>query len=281
MMVLVLIVAGVVVVALLMVLFAPYIRKYSAGGTCMSMARLDGKTVLITGANTGIGKETALDLAIRGARVIMACRDVEKEVDHLHILINNAGVMMCPYVKTNDGFEMQLGVNHLGPFLLTYLLIGLLKRSAPARIVVVSSLAHNAGWIRFHDLLSQGSYNSGLAYCQSKLANVLFARELARRVKGSSVTVNSVHPGLVRSELVRHSTIMSLLFSLFSLFLKSPRDGAQTSIYCAVAEELHSLTGKHFSDCAPASVAPQGRNEETARKLWDASSELLGIVWDH
>ncbi|XP_071238613.1 retinol dehydrogenase 11-like isoform X2 [Salvelinus alpinus] len=281
MMVLVLIVAGLVVVALLVVLFAPHIRKYSAGGTCMSMARLDGKTVLITGANTGIGKETALDLAIRGARVIMACRDVEKEVNHLHILINNAGVMMCPYVKTKDGFEMQLGINHLGHFLLTYLLIGLLKRSAPARIVVVSSLAHNVGWIRFHDLLSQGSYNSGLAYCQSKLANLLFARELARRLKGSGVTVNSVHPGLVRSELVRHSTIMSLLFSLFSLFLKSPREGAQTSIYCAVAEELHSLTGKHFSDCAPASVAPQGRNEETARKLWDASSELLGVVWDH
>ncbi|CAB1338745.1 unnamed protein product, partial [Coregonus sp. 'balchen'] len=163
-----------------------------------------------------------------------------------------------------------------GHFLLTYLLIGLLKRSAPARIVVVSSLAHNFGWIRFHDLLSQGSYNSGLAYCQSKLANVLFARELARRLKGSSVTVNSVHPGSVLSELVRHSTIMSLLFSLFSMFLKSPRQGAQTSIYCAVAEELHSLTGKHFSDCAPAFVAPQGRKEETARRLWDASSELLG-----
>ncbi|PWA29676.1 hypothetical protein CCH79_00007878 [Gambusia affinis] len=96
--------------------------------------------------------------------------------------------MMCPYTKTIDGFEMHIGVNHLGHFLLTYLLIGLLRRSAPARVVVVSSLAHNFGWIRFHDLHSQGSYNSGLAYCQSKLANVLFARELARRLKGTQTS---------------------------------------------------------------------------------------------
>ncbi|KAI4905037.1 hypothetical protein NFI96_020190, partial [Prochilodus magdalenae] len=166
-------------------------------------------------------------------------------------------------------------------FLLTYLLIGLLKRSAPARVVVVSSLAHYFGWIRFHDLHSQGSYNSGLAYCQSKLANVLFTRELSRRLTaGSNVTVNSLHPGTVKSELVRHSTVMSLLFTLFSMFLKTPREGAQTSIYCAVAEELHSISGKHFSDCAPAFIAPQGRCEETARKLWDVSCELLGIEWD-
>lgn len=318
-MLLLLLVAGLGAMTIVVFLFAPQIRKYAAGGVCLSSATLQGKTVLITGANTGIGKETAMDLAVRGARVIMACRDVDKgeeaaasirathpkaqvevreldladtcsirafaqkflsEVDHLHILINNAGVMMCPYTKTVDGFEMHIGVNHLGHFLLTYLLIGLLKRSAPARVVVVSSLAHNFGWIRFHDLHSQGSYNSGLAYCQSKLANVLFARELARRLQGTNVTVNSVHPGTVNSDLTRHSTLMMLLFTILSIFLKTPREGAQTSIYCAVAEELHSISGKHFSDCAPAFVAPQGRSEETARRLWDVSCELLGIEWD-
>ncbi|KAL6105193.1 rdh11 [Pungitius sinensis] len=318
-MLLLLIVAGLGVVTLLVILFAPHIRKYAAGGVCSSTASLEGKVALITGANTGIGKETALELAVRGARVIMACRNVDKgeeaadriraaypealvevreldladtcsirafaqkflaEVNHLHILINNAGVMMCPYTKTIDGFEMHIGVNHLGHFLLTSLLIGLLKRSAPARIVVVSSLAHNFGWIRFHDLHSQGSYNSGLAYCQSKLANVLFTRECARKLRGTGVTVNSVHPGTVNSDLTRHSTLMTIFFTVFSTFLKTPREGAQTSIYCAVADELHSISGKHFSDCAPAFVAPQGRSEDTARRLWVASCELLGIEWD-
>ncbi|KAG7511099.1 retinol dehydrogenase 12 [Solea senegalensis] len=317
-MVLLLIIAGLGVVTLLVILFAPHIRKYAAGGVCTSSARLDGKTVLITGANTGIGKETAQVLAVRGARVIMACRDVEKgeeaaasiraanpkaqvevrkldladtcsirafaqdflrEVDRLHILINNAGVMMCPYSKTTDGFEMHIGVNHLGHFLLTYLLIGLLKNSAPARIIVVSSLAHYFGWIRFHDLHSQGSYNGGLAYCQSKVANLLFTRELARRLQGTNVTVNAVHPGTVNSDLTRHSTLMMLFMSVFSVFIKTPSEGAQTSIYCAAAEELHSVSGKYFSDCAPASVAPQGRNDETAKRLWDVSCELLGIEW--
>ncbi|XP_008311776.1 retinol dehydrogenase 12 [Cynoglossus semilaevis] len=313
------IVAGLAVVTTLLILFAPYIRKYASGGVCTSTSRLDGKTVLITGANTGIGKETARDLTMRGARVIMACRDVEKgeeaaasiraadpkaqlevrrldladtcsirafakeflrDFDHLHILINNAGVMMCPYTKTADGFEMHIGVNHLGHFLLTYLLIGLLKRSAPARIVVVSSLAHYFGWIRFHDLHSQGSYNGGLAYCQSKVANLLFARELAQRLKGTNVTVNALHPGTVNSDLTRHSTLMMIFMSLFSIFIKTPREGAQTTIYCAVAEELHSVSGKYFSDCAPASVAPQGRNDQTAKRLWDVSCELLGIEWE-
>ncbi|MBN3298826.1 RDH12 dehydrogenase, partial [Amia calva] len=296
-----------------------FFRKYAAGGVCKSNARLDGRTVVITGANTGIGKETARDLASRGARVVIACRDVArgeataaeirsetgnqqvvvkdldlantrsiksfvegflKDEKQLHILINNAGVMMCPYSKTADGFEMQFGVNHLGHFLLTHLLMERLKQSAPSRIIIVSSLAHNMGRIKFDDLQSERSYDSGLAYCQSKLANVMFTRELAKRLQGSGVTVNSVHPGSVRSELVRHSTMMALVFRLFSFFIKTPREGAQTSVYCAVAEELESVTGKHFSDCSPAFVAPQGRNEEVAKRLWDVSCDLLGIQWE-
>ncbi|NWX38724.1 RDH12 dehydrogenase, partial [Notiomystis cincta] len=200
----------------------PSRRRYVAGGRCKSTARLEGKVVIVTGANTGIGKETARDLAQRG-KVIIACRDIAKaeaaaseiraetgnqqvivkkldladtksirefaekflaEEKELHILINNAGVMLCPYSKTADGFEMHLGVNHLGHFLLTFLLLERLKHSAPARIVNVSSLAHHGGRIRFHDLHGERSYNRGLAYCHSKLANVLFTRELARRLRG-------------------------------------------------------------------------------------------------
>uniref|UniRef100_A0A8B9MV82 Retinol dehydrogenase 12 n=1 Tax=Accipiter nisus TaxID=211598 RepID=A0A8B9MV82_9AVES len=220
-----------------------------------------------------------------GARVIVACRDIAKaeaaaseiraetgnqqvivkkldladtksirefaekfleEEKELHILINNAGVMLCPYSKTADGFEMHLGVNHLGHFLLTFLLLERLKQCAPARIVNVSSLAHHGGRIRFHDLHGEKSYNRGLAYCHSKLANVLFTRELARRLQGTKVTANALHPGSVHSDLVRHSFVMMWLWKIFSFFLKTPWEGAQTSVYCAVAEELDSVTGQYF-----------------------------------
>ncbi|XP_004682135.1 PREDICTED: retinol dehydrogenase 11 [Condylura cristata] len=301
---------------LLLYIAAPQIRKMLSNGVCTSTVQLPGKVVVITGANTGIGKETARELAQRGARVYLACRDVQKgelvakeiqvmtgnkqvlvrkldladtksirafakeflaEEKHLHILINNAGVMMCPYSKTADGFEMHIGVNHLGHFLLTHLLLDRLKESAPSRVVNLSSLAHHMGKIHFHNLHGEKFYNSGLAYCHSKLANILFTQELARRLKGSSVTTYSVHPGTVHTELIRHSTFVRWMWRLFSFFIKTPQQGAQTTLHCAIAEGLEGLSGSHFSDCCLARVSAQGRNETIARRLWDVSCDLVGI----
>ncbi|KAK2495270.1 hypothetical protein MC885_002498, partial [Smutsia gigantea] len=259
--------------------------KFFAGGVCRTDVQLPGKVVVITGANTGIGKETARELARRGARVYIACRDVLKgesaaseiradaknhqvlvrkldlsdtrsirafaegflaEEKQLHILINNAGVMMHPHSKTADGFETHLGVNHLGHFLLTHLLLERLKESAPARVVTLSSVVHHAGRIHFHDLQGEKHYSPGLAYCHSKLANVLFTRELAKRLQGTGVTTYAVHPGIVHSELVRHSFLLCLLWRLFAPFVKSAWEGAQTSLHCALAEDLEPLSGKYF-----------------------------------
>lgn len=303
----------------LLYMAAPQIRKMLSSGVCTSTVQLPGKVVVVTGANTGIGKETAKELAQRGARVYLACRDVEKgelvakdiqtttgnqqvlvrkldlsdtksirafakgflaEEKHLHILINNAGVMMCPYSKTADGFEMHIGVNHLGHFLLTHLLLEKLKESAPSRIVNVSSLAHHLGRIHFHNLQGEKFYNAGLAYCHSKLANILFTQELARRLKGSGVTTYSVHPGTVQSELVRHSSFMRWMWWLFSFFIKTPQQGAQTSLHCALTEGLEILSGNHFSDCHVTWVSAQARNETIARRLWDVSCDLLGLPMD-
>ncbi|XP_043843240.1 retinol dehydrogenase 12 [Dromiciops gliroides] len=294
----------------------PYIRKYFAGGVCTSTVQLPGKVVVVTGANTGIGKETAKELARRGARVYIACRDVLKgesaaseiraatknqqvfvrkldlsdtksirafaegflaEEKKLHILINNAGVMMCNYSKTADGFETQFGVNHLGHFLLTHLLLERLKESAPSRVVNLSSVVHHFGSIYFRDLQGEKYYNRAFAYCHSKLANVLFTRELAYRLKGTGVTAYAVHPGIVQSELVRHSVLLCLLWRLMTPFVKSTQQGAQTSLHCALAEGIESQSGRYFSDCRKAKVLPKARNNKTAKRLWDVSCELLGI----
>uniref|UniRef100_A0A8C8ZBK6 NADP-retinol dehydrogenase n=1 Tax=Prolemur simus TaxID=1328070 RepID=A0A8C8ZBK6_PROSS len=298
---------------------APSIRKFFAGGVCRTNVQLPGKVVVITGANTGIGKETARELARRGARVYIACRDVLKgesaaseiradtknsqvlvrkldlsdtksirafaegfltEEKQLHILINNAGVMMYPYSKTADGFETHIGVNHLGHFLLTHLLVQRLKESAPARVVNLSSVAHHLGKICFHDLHGEKRYNRTFAYCHSKLANVLFTRELAKRLKGTGVTTYAVHPGIVNSELIRHSFLLCLLWRCFSLFVKTAREGAQTSLHCAMAEGLEPLSGKYFSDCKRTWVSPRARDIKTAERLWSVSCELLGIQWE-
>ena len=296
------------------------LKSYFAGGICKCKTKLDGKTVIVTGANTGIGRETALDLASRGARVILACRDLAKaeevakeiqvktgsskvlvkEIDlaslksvrnfaheinqteeRLDILINNAGIMRCPYWTTEDGFEMQFGVNHLGHFLLTNLLLDMLQRSQPSRIINVSSLAHTRGKIRFDDLQSEKEYGPGPAYAQSKLANVLFTRELSKKLDNTDVTVVAVHPGVVKTELSRHLSFTKSYLASFSLapivwlFFKNPRQGAQTTIHCAVADDIES--GLYYSDCKPKEPAEQAKDDAVAKKLWEVSADLVGL----
>ncbi|XP_008822417.1 retinol dehydrogenase 14 [Nannospalax galili] len=307
----------------------PGVRQLHGGG---NPSLMHGKTVVITGANSGLGRATAAELLRLGARVIMGCRDraraeeaagqllrelrqsgspepdagaggelVVKELDlaslssvrafcgellqeesRLDVLINNAGVFQCPYMKTEDGFEMQFGVNHLGHFLLTNLLLGLLKSSAPSRIVVVSSKLYKYGDINFEDLNSEQSYNKSFCYSRSKLANILFSRELARRLEGTNVTVNVLHPGIVRTNLGRHIHIPLLVRPLFNLvswaFFKTPLEGAQTSIYLASSPEVEGVSGRYFGDCKEEELLPKAMDESVARKLWDISEVMVGML---
>ncbi|KAI5108382.1 retinol dehydrogenase 14, partial [Silurus meridionalis] len=294
-------------------------------------AMMRGKTVIVTGANSGIGKATAAELLRREARVIMACRSreraesaaqeirqqavseagtgavagtgellvrlldlaslssvrsfceqINKEEPRLDVLINNAGVYQCPYSKTEDGFEMQFGVNHLGHFLLTHLLLDLLKRSAPSRIVVVSSKLYKRGEINFDDLNSERGYNGASAYSRSKLANLLFTLELSRRLENTGVTVNALTPGIVRTNLGRHVHIPLLAKPLVNLaswaLCKSPEEGARTSVYLACSSDVEGVQGKCFADCQEQKLLPKATDEGMSKKLWDMSEVMVGLT---
>ncbi|XP_076051845.1 retinol dehydrogenase 13-like isoform X1 [Oratosquilla oratoria] len=286
------------------------------GGNYNGPEELEGKTVIITGANTGIGRETAHEMARRKARVIMACRDLEKckearkdivldtknkkvacwvcdlasqesirnfakrvneEESRLDILVNNAGVMRCEQSVTKEGIELQLGTNHMGHFLLTNLLLNKLKESAPSRIINVSSVAHTRGKINFEDLNSANNYDAADAYAQSKLANILFTLELAQRLKGTGVTSNAVHPGIVNTDLSRHMSIAkSWIAAVFArpilwLFLKTPRQGAQTTIYAALSQDLQAVSGKYYSNQEETELSKDAQDMAAARRLWAIS----------
>ncbi|KAM3854857.1 dehydrogenase/reductase SDR family member 13-like isoform 2-T2 [Vipera latastei] len=285
---------------------------------CRNAVSLRGKTVLITGGNTGIGKATAVDLARRGARVILACRDKArgesavcdirresgnsevilmildlanlnsvqafaqnflKSEPRLDILINNAGVFKDG--QTADGFDLAFQVNHLAHFLLTHLLLDRLKRCIPSRVVIVSSTAHFSGKIDFRTIHKpvEGMWQALQSYSNSKLANTLHVRELANRLEGTNVTCYAVHPGNVKTEISRFCP--RWLFGLgwfVKLFLRNCDSGAQTTIYCATEEGIERLSGQYFVDCQPKVPSRQARDDQLAKKLWEFSERLLGLT---
>lgn len=305
---------------------------------CLIAVDLTGKTCIVTGANTGIGKETAAELARRGAHVIMACRSAERgnaakqdilkaygsesktaftanvandeikkglrnvtedqlQLEDLDLaslesvrafaerfkdttidyLINNAGIMACPYGETKDGFEMQIGTNHLGPMLLTELLLPSIKRAAPgSRIVSLSSYAHFYGKINPKDLNLKGSdYGRMTAYSQSKLANVIYMKNLAKRLVSDDIKTASVHPGAVATDLLRIRVVGKAVTGMLRPFLKSPWLGAQTTLQALLDPDLPS--GAYYADCAVTEPCPLALDEKVAEQLMTMSATMVGL----
>lgn len=211
---------------------------------------------------------------------------MKSSLNRLDLLINNAGIMAPPYGKTKDGFELQFGTNHLGPFLLTNLLLDLLKKTEGSRIVNVSSLTHKYCTMEWDDLNSEKNYVPMKAYAQSKLANILFTRELSRRLANTSVTAYSVHPGVVRTEITRPNMngwlkylyfLQKLFFLVWYMFSKSAKEGAQTIIFCAIMYEALQYSGCYFSDCKVKTPSLEARREGSPEKLWTISEKMVNL----
>lgn len=279
---------------------------------------LRGQVCMVTGAASGIGAATARALAQRGATVILVDRDAEKgpstakqikrqtgdgavefmQADlsaqqeirrlvqqfqnrhrRLDVLVNNAGAIFARREESVDGIEMTFALNYLGYFLLTHLLLDMLKASAPARIVNVSSRSHARARINFDDLQSRSGYRGLQAYAHSKLAIVLFTYELARRLEGTGVTANALHPGLVATGFgTKHGGVLGLVMRLFRPAFSTPEQGAQTSIYLAISPEVEGVTGKYFVGCKAIPSSPASYDPVTARRLWQVSAAYTKLV---
>lgn len=276
------------------------------------------QTILITGATNGIGLETAHGLAKTGAQLILIARDAAKgervvaelktktgnsaidlliadlsrqasirtlaaqvleRYPRLDVLVNNAGGVFNPRTTTADGIETTWAVNHLAYFLLTRLLLDRLKAGAPARIVSVSSAAHLGGTLRLDDPeFKNGGYSAWGAYSQSKLANILFTKELARRLAGTAVTANCLHPGMVATGFGRQTMgWLSPILNLAMRFGRRPDQGAATSIYLATSPAVAGVTGEYFADLKPARVDAKANDADLARKLWAVSERYCGL----
>ena len=276
--------------------------------------RLDGRTVLITGGNRGIGREASEGLAREGARVLLVSRDpaageraareirmvtgngeveavqgdvstqagvralateVESRVDGLDVLIHNAAIVTRQRVVTADGLELQFAVNHLAPFLLTRLLLPLLQASVPARVITVSSQAHRRGRMRWDDLQGERRYSRNAAYSNSKLANILFTRELARRLESTGITAICLHPGVYATGVL--STLVGFLGTIVNAFLPGPEEGGKVLVELASDPALTGVTGVYFNRTTPAEPSAAARDPEAARRLWEISEGLTGL----
>jgi NAD(P)-dependent dehydrogenase (short-subunit alcohol dehydrogenase family) len=278
-----------------------------------------GKVVLITGGTGGIGKATALGLAMIGARIGIMGRDpgraeqaaaeirtasenpavdafaadmssqaevrrlaaaVLDAYPRLDVLVNNVGGFWTHRHPTADGLEHTFALNHLAPFLLTNLLLDRLKASAPARVVTVSSGEQARGRIEFDDLQGARDYSAQRAYSQSKLANVMFSNELARRLEGTGVTANSLHPGVVRTNFGSEDQagFFAVMGGVVRPFLKTPAQGAQTSIYLASSPDVEGVTGKFFANRKPKTANKVAYDTDMAARLWQVSADLVGLT---
>lgn len=282
---------------------------------------MKGKVCMVTGATSGIGKITALELARMGAEVVLvgrdrgrteaALREVKEQSgnpsasmfvadlsespsvrqlaadftakhERLDVLVNNAGVTLMKRVLSADGVEGTFATNHLGYYHLTLLLLDVLKKSAPARIVNVSSSAHKGVKLHFDDLQCEKGYSGLMAYSRSKLANLMFTYELARRLEGTGVTVNALHPGVIPSTSLGRNmpkaltAVASFLGKVF-FFSSTPEEGARTSIYLASSPDVEGVSGKYFIKCKEAKSSSASYDEAAQERLWKVSAELTGV----
>ena len=288
----------------------------------MDVPDMTGKTVVVTGANSGIGLETALALARAGARTVITARDRARgeaalsdisrrapsdhvelalfdlgsmasvragaadllaRCERIDVLVNNAGLVLSDRRVTADGLEATFAINHLGPFLLTELLLERIKASAPSRIVNVASTAHQGArhGLDFDDLQSTRAYRGMQVYSKSKLANIYFTTELARRLAGTGVTVNCLHPGTVATGYGRDGDASGFLafgVKLIKPFVLNAEQGARTSVYLASSPEVAGVTGKYFVKCRVRTPSRAARDDAAARRLWERSEELVAAA---